>query len=44
MTGLGWWAAAGCVAGAGVGLGVAVEAVRRLVVKISAIRMREPLT
>ena len=35
-TGLGWWGAAGCVAVAGVGLGVAVEAVRRLVVRISA--------
>ncbi|MFD3586993.1 hypothetical protein [Streptomyces sp. NPDC058683] len=35
-TGLGWWSAAGCVAVAGVGLGVAVEAVRRLVVRISA--------
>ncbi|MGO4754643.1 hypothetical protein AB4212_39595 [Streptomyces sp. 2MCAF27] len=35
-TGVGWWAAAGCVAVSGVGLGVAVEAVRRLVVRISA--------
>ncbi|MGH3392178.1 MAG: hypothetical protein ACRDOO_25165 [Actinomadura sp.] len=35
-TGLGWWVAAGCVAVAGVGLAVAVEAVRRLVVTISA--------
>ncbi|WP_061294700.1 hypothetical protein [Herbidospora cretacea] len=30
-TGSGWWAAAGCVAVAGAGLGVAIEAVRRLV-------------
>ncbi|MDG4826859.1 hypothetical protein O7635_33855 [Asanoa sp. WMMD1127] len=29
-SGLGWWPAAGCVAVAGVGLGVAVEGVRRL--------------
>ncbi|WP_336215886.1 hypothetical protein [Nonomuraea sp. LPB2021202275-12-8] len=35
-TGLGWWPAAGCLAVAGVGLGAAVEVVRRLVVKISA--------
>ncbi|MFD4231289.1 hypothetical protein [Streptomyces sp. NPDC058545] len=35
-TGLGWWGAAGCVAVAGAGLGAAVEAVRRLVVRISA--------
>jgi hypothetical protein len=35
-TGLGWWLAAGCVAVAGAGLGVTVEAVRRLVVRISA--------
>jgi len=35
-TGLGWWAAAGCVAVSGVGLGVAVETVRRLVMRISA--------
>ncbi|MEV0220939.1 hypothetical protein [Streptomyces sp. NPDC050704] len=34
-TGMGWWSAAGCVALAGAGLGVAVEAVRRLVVRIS---------
>jgi hypothetical protein len=40
-TGLGWWAAAGCVAIAGVGLGAAVEAVRRLVVKISSTGTRE---
>ncbi|GAA4557196.1 hypothetical protein [Planotetraspora kaengkrachanensis] len=43
MTGLGWWAAAGCVAVAGVGLGVAVEAVRRLVAKISGTGARESL-
>ncbi|WP_062442750.1 hypothetical protein [Herbidospora daliensis] len=30
-TGLGWWAATGCVAVAGAGLGVAIEAVRRVV-------------
>ncbi|MFG3250132.1 hypothetical protein [Streptomyces sp. NPDC048187] len=35
-TGLGWWTAAGCVALAGVALGVTVEGVRRLVVRISA--------
>jgi hypothetical protein len=35
-TGLGWWLAAGCVAVAGTGLGVAVEAVRRLVVRFGA--------
>src|SRR4051794_27337979 len=34
VTGLGWWPAAGCVAVSGVGLGVAVEAVRRLVLRI----------
>ncbi|NAS22968.1 hypothetical protein GT755_14860 [Herbidospora sp. NEAU-GS84] len=32
-TGLGWWAAAGCVAVAGAGLGAAIEAVRRLVAR-----------
>ncbi|UUN28020.1 hypothetical protein [Streptomyces sp. FIT100] len=32
--GLGWWGAAGCVAVAGTGLGVAVEGVRRLVGRI----------
>jgi len=36
-TGLGWWPAAGCVAVAGAGLGVAVEAVRRLVMRGSAV-------
>jgi len=35
-TGLGWWAAAGCLAIAGVGLAAAVEAVRRLVGTIGA--------
>ncbi|MFE6041466.1 hypothetical protein [Streptomyces sp. NPDC056452] len=35
-TELGWWGAAGCAAVAGAGLGVAVEAVRRVVVRISA--------
>lgn len=35
-TGLGWWSAAGCVAVAGAGLGVAVEAVRRLVGRLTA--------
>ncbi|MEQ4724793.1 hypothetical protein [Nonomuraea sp. B19D2] len=43
-TGLGWWAAAGCVAIAGIGLGVAVEAVRRLVVKISITGAQELCT
>ncbi|GAA4083972.1 hypothetical protein [Streptomyces shaanxiensis] len=42
-SGLGWWAAAGCVALAGAGLGVAVEAVRRLVVRISTPRTTEPI-
>ncbi|MEV4807196.1 hypothetical protein AB0K18_44975 [Nonomuraea sp. NPDC049421] len=37
-TGLGWWSAAGCVAVAGVGLGVAVGGVRWLVVRISALQ------
>ncbi|MEU3794247.1 hypothetical protein [Streptomyces fructofermentans] len=43
-TELGWWGAAGCVALAGAGLGVAVEAVRRLVVRISAAEARGPIT
>ncbi|MEW2572606.1 hypothetical protein [Streptomyces sp. NPDC047070] len=34
-TGLGWWSAAGCVAVAGVTLGLAAEGVRRLVVRRS---------
>jgi hypothetical protein len=43
VTGLGWWLAAGCVAVAGAGLGVAVEAVRRLVVRMSAAEAQEPV-
>ncbi|MFF3945667.1 hypothetical protein ACFYYN_12675 [Streptomyces sp. NPDC001902] len=43
-TGLGWWAAAGCVALAGAGLGVTVEAVRRLVVRISTTELLEAQT
>lgn len=43
-TDLGWWGAAGCVAVAGAGLGIAVEAVRRLVVRISAAEARGPVT
>ena len=35
-TGLGWWAAAACVAVAGVGLALAVKAVRRVVAAIGA--------
>ncbi|MFD7436355.1 hypothetical protein [Streptomyces sp. NPDC059861] len=42
-TGLGWWTAVGCVAVAGVGLGLAVEAVRRLVVNLSTAGSRESL-
>ncbi|MFJ8107695.1 hypothetical protein [Streptomyces sp. NPDC096132] len=42
-SGLGWWDAAGCVALAGAGLGVAVETVRRLVVRISTTRAPEAL-
>jgi hypothetical protein len=42
MTGSGWWAAAVCVALAGAGLGVTVEAVRRLVARLSTTR-RESL-
>ncbi|MEU4091690.1 hypothetical protein [Streptomyces sp. NPDC026673] len=42
-TGLGWWAAAGCVALAGTGLGLAVEAIRRLVVRLSATEVREAI-
>ncbi|MCM0673286.1 hypothetical protein NCC78_00855 [Micromonospora phytophila] len=44
VAGLGWWDAAGCVAVAGVGLGVAVEGVRRLVVRLNMTRAPEPLT
>lgn len=43
-TGLGWAAAAGCLAVAGVGLALAVEAVRRLVGTIGATGAAEPLT
>ncbi|WBB68347.1 hypothetical protein [Micromonospora sp. WMMD812] len=43
-TGLGWWHAAGYVAVAGVALGVAVEGVRRLVVKLNTRRAPEPRT
>jgi len=42
--GLGWWVAAGCVAVAGAGLDVAVEAVRRLVARLSTTQAPEPLT
>ncbi|MFI9612029.1 hypothetical protein ACIHCM_10130 [Streptomyces sp. NPDC052023] len=42
-SGLGWWSAVGCVALAGAGLGVAVEAVRRLVVGLSAADAREAI-
>lgn len=43
-TGIGWWNAAGCVAIAGMGLGIAVEAVRRLVVRLNRPRAPEPVT
>ncbi|WP_410816067.1 hypothetical protein ACQRWP_18025 [Micromonospora trifolii] len=43
VAGVGWWEAAGCVAIAGVGLGVSVEAVRRLVVKLNTRRAPEPV-
>ncbi|MDX2546240.1 hypothetical protein ACOT81_03700 [Streptomyces sp. WI04-05B] len=43
-SGLGWWSAAGCVAVAGAGLGLAVETVRRLVVRLSATRAQEATT
>jgi hypothetical protein len=42
-TGLSWLVAAGCVAAAGAGLGLAVELVRRLVVRVSAIGAPEPM-
>ncbi|MDQ4055342.1 MAG: hypothetical protein M3237_21980 [Actinomycetota bacterium] len=42
-SGLGWWAAAGCIAVAGVGLAVAVELVRRLVATLLAAGVREPI-
>lgn len=38
-TGLGWWAAAGCVAVAGAGLALVVEAVRRTVATIGTTRV-----
>ncbi|MEV0724231.1 hypothetical protein AB0I37_15805 [Micromonospora purpureochromogenes] len=44
VAGVGWWDAAGCVAIAGVGLGVAVEGIRRLVVRLNRPRAPEPLT
>ncbi|MFJ9902445.1 hypothetical protein ACIRVK_06000 [Streptomyces sp. NPDC101152] len=40
-SGLGWWTAAGCIAVAGIGLGLTVETVRRLVVRISATEAQE---
>ncbi|MEU1257121.1 hypothetical protein ACWCQP_21940 [Streptomyces chartreusis] len=43
-TDLGWWGAAGCVAVSGVGLGLAVEAVRRLVVRLGTPRTPEPIS
>ncbi|MFI7125077.1 hypothetical protein ACIBQ1_05245 [Nonomuraea sp. NPDC050153] len=43
-TGVGWWAAAGCVAVAGAGLAAAVDVVRRLVAKISGAGARELIT
>ncbi|MFI0447505.1 hypothetical protein [Actinomadura sp. 6N118] len=43
-TGLNWWAAAGCVAIAGVGLAAVVDAVRRLFARILATGAREPFT
>jgi hypothetical protein len=42
--GLGRWAAAGCVAVAGAGLAVTVEAVRRLVARFGTTRAPEPVT
>ncbi|MBQ0894848.1 hypothetical protein KBX37_17370 [Micromonospora sp. U56] len=44
VAGIGWWDAAGCVAVAGVGLGVAVEGIRRLVVRLNTPRAPEPQT
>jgi hypothetical protein len=41
--GVGWWAAAGCVALSGIGLTLTVEAVRRLVVRLSPSRPPEPV-
>ncbi|MFB4315893.1 hypothetical protein [Actinomadura sp. 21ATH] len=42
--GLGWWAAAGCLALAGFGLAAAVDAVRRLFAAVLATSAQEPLT
>ncbi|MEV0718731.1 hypothetical protein [Asanoa sp. NPDC050611] len=42
--GIGWWTAAGCVALAGVGLGVAVEAVRRLAGRLNTAWTPAPRT
>ncbi|GGT00349.1 hypothetical protein [Streptomyces chromofuscus] len=42
-TGVDRWTAAGCLALSGVGLAVAVEAVRRLVVRLSVPRAPEPV-
>ncbi|MEV4537752.1 hypothetical protein AB0J82_28640 [Asanoa sp. NPDC049518] len=44
LVGLGWWTAAGCVAVAGVGLGVTVEVVRRLAAWLNTAPAREALT
>ncbi|MEH0934613.1 hypothetical protein [Micromonospora psammae] len=44
VAGVGWWDAAGCLAIAGVGLGVAVEGIRRLVVRLNRPRAPEPQT
>ncbi|MEV0458795.1 hypothetical protein [Catellatospora methionotrophica] len=43
VAGISWWEAAGCVAVAGVGLGLAVEGVRHLVVRFNRTRTPEPL-
>lgn len=40
-SGLGWWTAAGCIAGAGVGLAATVDVVRRLIARLVA-GAREP--
>ncbi|MFC3500209.1 hypothetical protein ACFOOK_04410 [Micromonospora krabiensis] len=44
LVGVSWWDAAGCVAVAGIGLGVAVEGVRRLVARLNTRRAPEPRT
>ncbi|RLP94631.1 hypothetical protein EAD89_03000 [Micromonospora sp. BL4] len=41
VAGVAWWESAGCVAVAGVGLGVAVEGIRRLVVRLNTTRAPE---